>query len=110
MNISEEARKIVLDNLSADEESPWFGYAASMEKQLIIKTGCSRVIAFHAIAEASKPHTLTLGQIANRIIDLEEALRLVLTLGRCLTGPDYEKYEVIIHARRILTQKINHES
>ena len=109
MNLQEEARKIVLDNLSADEETPWFGYAASMEKQLIIKTGCSRVVAFHTIAEASKPHTLTLGQVANRIIDLEEALSNMLSLALDLTGPDAEKYEAYITSRNVLTQRLSNE-
>jgi hypothetical protein len=107
-NIQEEARRIVADNIAANEESPWFGYAASLERQLMIKTGCDPTQAYYAIAEASKPHTLTLGQIANRIIDLEDAIRDLLTLCLDRIGPDAEKMEAYTTARRVLTQKANH--
>ena len=113
-DIQEEARKIVEDNTAADETLPWPGYTVMMKNILVRRTGCTSLEAYDALRDArmeiAKPSTLTLGDLANRIIDLEEALRGMLSLALDLAGADAEKYERYITARRVLTQKVNHES
>ena len=105
MNLSEEASKIVASNTAANEQTPWFGYQSVMERMLMVKTGCDPAQAYYAIAEASMPH-LTLKQLANRIIDLEEAVKDLLTLARDLAGDSAEKYETYQKAREVLTRRV----
>ena len=105
MNLSEEANKIVASNTAANEQTPWFGYQSVMERMLMVKTGCDPAQAYYAIAEASMPH-LTLKQLANRIIDLEEAVKDLLTLVLELSGEDAERAEIYQRARDTLAQKL----
>ena len=106
MNLSEEANKIVASNTAANEQTPWFGYQSVMERMLMVKTGCDPAQAYYAIAEASKPRTLTLKKLANRIIDLEEAVKDLLTLVLELSGEDAERAEIYQRARDTLAQKL----
>jgi GAF domain-containing protein len=49
---------------------------------------------------------ITVGDMVNRILDLEQALQDVMDLIHELSGPDSEKYEVIQRAHRILKEGI----
>lgn len=51
-------------------------------------------------------HIVTVGDMVNRILDLEQALQDVMDLIHELSGPDSEKYEVIQRAHRILKEGI----
>ena len=93
-SIQEEARKIVVDNTAADEIAPWDGYFITMELQLRKRTGCSWTEARYAIAEASNPRTLTLGDFANQKLDRDEVIKDLLGLLDDLCGPDATRNEV----------------
>ena len=95
-----------MDNLAADEEQPWEGYYPSMIKQLERRTNCTTDEATCAIQQACEPQTLTLGDLANRRIDLEISIEKLLSLLVDLNGPYVEKYEVVQKARHVLSQKV----
>ena len=51
-------------------------------------------------------HYITVGDMVNRILDLEQALQDVMDLIHELSGSDSEKYEVIQRSHRILKEGI----
>jgi hypothetical protein len=110
MNINDEAKNIIADNTAANETLPWPGYTVMMKNILVRRTGCTWQEAYYALSDAmmevAKPSTLTLGDLANRRIDLEISIEKLLSLLVDLNGPYVEKYEVVQKARRVLSQKV----
>jgi len=51
-------------------------------------------------------HIVTVGDMVNRILDLEQALQDVMDLIHELSGPDSDKSEVVQRARKVYNQKV----
>ena len=51
-------------------------------------------------------HIVTVGDMVNRILDLEQALQDVMDLIHELSGPDSDKSEVVQRARKTLNLKV----
>jgi hypothetical protein len=51
-------------------------------------------------------HIVTVGDMVNRILDLEQALQDVMDLIHELSGPDSDKSEVVQRARKTLNRKV----
>jgi hypothetical protein len=95
------ASKIInLENVNAELRADNSRLSASLERLV------DKILVEDAKRANKEP--LTLGQLANRIIDLEDALGGMLSLALERIGPDAEKCEAFITARHVLTQKVNH--
>jgi hypothetical protein len=102
METKQIASKIInLENINAELRGDNARLSASLDRLV------DKILVEDAKRANEEP--LTLGKLANRTLDLEDALRDMLTLALERIGPDAEKCEAYITARHVLAQKINHE-
>lgn len=94
------ASKIInLENVNAELRADNSRLSASLERLV------DKILVEDAKRANKEP--LTLGQLANRIIDLENALSDTLDLADALAGSSAKLYETFQRAREVLAQRLD---
>jgi hypothetical protein len=111
MNINDEAKKIIADNTASNETLPWPGYTVMMKNILVRRTGCTWQAAYYALSDAmmevAKPRTLSLGDLANKILDRDDVIKDLLGLLDDLCGPDAARNETYKRGMELLAHEVN---